>query len=560
MEYTVYIGIFFVILAGIAVKMAYDNQRLKKRIRKKISEDWDRPVDRTYEYEEYESISAFYRKFSKDNESIDDITWSDLEMDLIFKKMNRTYSSMGEEYLYYMLRTPIFKEKELAERNRIVEYFRTHKKEREELQFIFYKIGRTKKISVFEYMDRLLETKRESNFLHYGMDLLFILAVVSLLIFPQIGIVAVFVELSINVITYYRRKAEIEPYIIIMSHILRMLGGTDELEKINISQLSEYMERIREIKKKFSGFRKNAYLLIGANNMGGNLEDIILDYLRMLFHVDIIKFNSMHRKICESIQEISDLIVCMGQLEGAIAVAYFRNQQEGQYCIPKLKEQEKAGLRARNIYHPLILEPVKNSVDAEKGILITGSNASGKSTFLKTVAVNAILAQTIDTCLAEEYESSYFRIYSSMALKDNLLAKESYYIVEIKSLKRILEKLEGEYPVLCFVDEVLRGTNTVERIAASAQILKSFAKKGALSFAATHDIELTYMLKNYYDNYHFREEIKEGDILFNYCLYPGSSKTRNAIQLLSIIGYEDQVIEDAERTAKLFEEEGVWKL
>ena len=103
-------------------------------------------------------------------------------------------------------------------------------------------------------------------------------------------------------------------------------------------------------------------------------------------------------------------------------------------------------------------------------MLLTGSNASGKSTFLKSVALNAILAQTIYTVMADSYRAPYFRIYSSMALKDNLMGNESYFIVEIKSLKRIYESADEKVPMLCLIDEVLRGTNTVERIAASSQI------------------------------------------------------------------------------------------
>ena len=111
-----------------------------------------------------------------------------------------------------------------------------------------------------------------------------------------------------------------------------------------------------------------------------------------------------------------------------------------------------------------------------------------------------------------------------MALRDNLAGGESYYIVEIKALKRILDMTEQRTkentpPVLCFVDEVLRGTNTVERIAASSQILRSLSERGVLCFAATHDIELTELLKDYYTNYHFAEEICDGDVVFNYQLF-----------------------------------------
>ena len=148
-----------------------------------------------------------------------------------------------------------------------------------------------------------------------------------------------------------------------------------------------------------------------------------------------------------------------------------------------------------------------------------------------------------------------------MSLRDNIDSGESYYIVEIKALKRILEAVgKADRKVLCFVDEVLRGTNTVERIAASTQIMKSLTGNGILCFAATHDIEMTELLKDLYENYHFEEEVREGDIFFNYQLLPGKATTRNAIKLLEIMGYDAEIIEKASRQAEFFVESGVWKL
>jgi len=111
---------------------------------------------------------------------------------------------------------------------------------------------------------------------------------------------------------------------------------------------------------------------------------------------------------------------------------------------------------------------------------------------------------------------------------------------------------------LCFVDEVLRGTNTVERIAASTQVLKSLAGNNMCCFAATHDIELTSLLNDYYDNYHFEEEIRDGDIFFNYTLLDGKATTRNAIMLLEIMGYSPSIIEQARQQAEHFVASGIW--
>ena len=217
-----------------------------------------------------------------------------------------------------------------------------------------------------------------------------------------------------------------------------------------------------------------------------------------------------------------------------------------------------AGINAEDIYHPLIENPVTNPVFISKPLLVTGSNASGKSTYLKTIAINAIFAQTIATCLAKKYRSAVFNIFSSMALKDSVVHGESYYIAEIKSLKRIIERTEEDLQVLCVIDEVLRGTNTIERIAASSQVLRYLAEKKVLCIAATHDLELSEILGQIYDNCHFQEKYTGNNIEFDYTLYPGKSSTRNAIKLLGIMGFPAKVVKDAEKRAERFVEEGSW--
>ena len=173
--------------------------------------------------------------------------------------------------------------------------------------------------------------------------------------------------------------------------------------------------------------------------------------------------------------------------------------------------------------------------------------------------MNAIFAQTIHTVLADSYEGCYYQICSSMALRDNLIGGESYYIVEIRAIKRILDLAAEGGKVLCFVDEVLRGTNTVERIAASTEILKTLSGSNVLCFAATHDVELTDTLAAQYENYHFEEEIEDGDVKFNYRLLAGKATTRNAIKLLGMLGYADDMIENANRRAEVFLQTGQWR-
>ena len=286
----------------------------------------------------------------------------------------------------------------------------------------------------------------------------------------------------------------------------------------------------------------------------------------MVFHVDLMKFNNMLNVLREHVEDVDGLIAAVGYMETAVAVWIFRESLTNGWCCPEFtrgpaeKSARGERIELENGYHPLLDNPVKNSITAERGVLLTGSNASGKSTFLKTVAINAILAQTINTCAADGYRACFYRVYSSMALQDDLAGGESYYIVEIKALKRILDAAaSGEGRVLCFVDEVLRGTNTVERIAASNQILKSLGRTGIVCFAATHDIELTELLREDFDNYHFEEDVRDGDISFNYRLQAGKASSRNAIRLLELLGYDDRITDRASRQAERFLSTGSWK-
>ena len=258
-------------------------------------------------------------------------------------------------------------------------------------------------------------------------------------------------------------------------------------------------------------------------------------------------------------EEIYELVEAIGYIDAAISIGAFRESLQS-YCVPEFEEGKEVTLCIKDGYHPSISEPVGNSFLQKRGMLVTGSNASGKSTFLKMIAINAILAQTIHTCAASRYYGGLYKIYSSMALRDDLMAGDSYYIVEIKALKRIVDAAEeeSENPLLCFVDEVLRGTNTVERIAASAQIMDNLAQKGVYCFAATHDIELTHLLAEKYDNYHFEEDVKDGDVLFSYRLLDGRAQTRNAIKLLKVIGFSDEITECAEDRAQRFIRTGQW--
>lgn len=524
--------------------------------------EWGQVPTQEYSEKKREALRWYYGAHAQGKPQIDDITWNDLDMDEIFYLLNHTESSIGEEYLYALLRMPETDAEKLLERNTLIHFFAEHPEERMQMQQALAGLGKLRDVSIYEYLNRTEEITDTNNVGHVLCALGVPVSLGLCVMYPMTGIPLLVAVVFYNIFSYFKKKGEIGNYIQVLGYLLKILDFARETKKITAEELAGYTENIGKLNKELAAFKRGAFLLVSGSGFGGNVADVVMDYVRMLTHVDLIKFNSMIRQIRTKKESFDTMFSYIGLLDSTIAVASFRQcMEDSGICEPELSVWSGGDyvFQMENIYHPLVVEPVKNSIHATSGVLITGSNASGKSTFLKTVAINAILAQTVYTVLADSYQGNYFAVYSSMALRDNIMGQESYYIVEIKSLKRIMDAMNPKLPILCFVDEVLRGTNTLERIASSSMILKWIVQQNAVCFAATHDIELTHILEKMYTNYHFTESIVEGDVRFDYLLHGGRAVSRNAIKLLEVIGYSGEVTRQAKAMADGFLKDGVWE-
>lgn len=570
MEYIILVGVLLLFILLIMGKGYIDSKRSEKDFIKKLYENYGTAATREYKVGELdEHISMYYQKH-QEAQQIDNITWNDLHMDDVYYKLNYSHSAAGDEYLYYRLRTPWQDKEELDQFEKHVQYFMEHADERVAMQLQFAKLGRMGKYSLFEYLE-YLDTLGERNNIRYFLAILLVFFGIAMMFYSApIGVCVLLISLARNMMFYYKEQKEIEPYISSFHYILRLMEAAEKIGKEPIAEIEKERKELLSLCKAMEGFRRNSFIVLSGSRSGisvsSNPLEVIFDYARMIFYLDLIKFNQMLRMVREHLPEIDKMVTMAGSLETVIVTGEYRSYLQGEYCIPKLLsglEDTECCLKMEQMYHPLLDNPVKNDIEVKRGILLTGSNASGKSTFLRAVALNAVLAQTLHTCMASAYEGSMFRIYSSMSLQDDLESGDSYYMVEVKSIRRILmqvkEAEQNGKRVLCFVDEVLRGTNTVERIAASTQILTALAKEHAVCFAATHDLELTKLLGSVYDNYHFEEEIIEDDIFFPYRIQRGPAVSRNAIALLKMLGYEETLVKNAEAMAETFLQTGEWQ-
>ena len=505
-----------------------------------------------------DEVLSIIKEYTQSKEClIDEITWNDLNMDDVFQKINHTWSFAGEDYLYYLMHVPVNSKKDWKDQEELIRYYQEHERERIELQMLFAKIGKYHSASIYSYICRSIEMNTHTPLVHYLCPIALAIAIGSLFFNPAEGVGFLILVVITNIGLYFSKRRAIENSMQALQYFLNLQKVAGDILKKKLVVNEYYREMLQKdytSVKKYLGWTT---MLKPADWGNQSLEEIILDYFRLVTHLDNILFYRCMRRLKQNMNAVENLITTMGFLESIIAIGSLRKALP-YYCVPEFSEGRQ--LEIQDAYHPLIEEPIANSICAEKGILITGSNASGKSTFLKTVAINAIMAQGLHTCAANIYRGSWCHIFSSMALRDNIYQGESYFIAEIKALKRILEAKDENLPVLCFVDEVLRGTNTVERIAASTQVLREFQRRNILCFAATHDIELTFLLENEFENYHFQEQIQDGEVLFDYRLYKGRSNSRNAIRLLELLGYETDIVEGANEMVARFLQNGKWSL
>ena len=565
--------IFAVIIAGIAVASAASKGNRNRIEEEKTKDNWGKFQENEYTSEELENISSYYKLIREDSFFVDDITWNDLDMDRLYGMMDISRSSIGREYLYKTLRMPEFDLQKIKEFDDSAEWIDLNDKTRYAAQSKLERLGFVKNFSFADHIDAVQNLKPIGSGISILLDVLLAAAILFMIFVnaPAGIIIAVGIAL-VSTAVYFKKKPAIEPYFFSMSQVSRMVRTAWDLKDIKgdlknaphslrkaVSDTERYSESLR-------GCIKGDWLIADSRSTGSPGE-VFMNYIRMFTHVDILHYNRAIPRMHGKKKEITGLYESFGYLETLICVASFRDALKF-YSFPELYDtdpENESSFELTDVIHPMIEDAVPNSIRIEKGdgkdILITGSNASGKSTFLKSVALNAILSQSIATSTSRSYKAPLYRIYSSMSLKDDLAARGSYYMVEIQSLKRIIDAAADDTgaPVICFVDEVLRGTNTVERIAASSAILENMSRMKALTFAATHDIELTYLLDKDYANYHFREEMTDSGVEFSYKILEGPATTRNAIALLDNLGYDKEIIEKAKARAESFMKTGIWR-
>lgn len=534
---------------GVLIYLMYcNNIQRKRKIFNKISNSFGE-MPKNYEDEvDIKFLKDFYKarkENENESESIDELTWNDLDMDNVFKRVNYTNTTLGEAYLYKNLREVKFNKEQWEELEKLIEILSKNEKLRNEIQYSLLSIGKLNDVKVFNFIYRPQFNKIQGYIKYPILSVGFIVSILLCFINSKLGGVLAAIFFCANILFYQSAKTVLEDNFKVMNYLINNVLVAEKLLKINQNGFKEYKETLKNLLKKCNDLnkvKKYSYTLVRKNATALLDSDLVLEYVKMFFMVDIIAYHNISAIMSKNKDKFTEIYDFIGMLDFALSVTYYR-ESLAEFSKPEFIEGEY--IEIKDIYHPLIKDPIKNSIIIDNSIIFTGSNASGKSTFIKAIALNCILSQGLNTALCSSYKCKISKVVTSMAIRDDIMEGDSYFVAEIKSLKRLLDSLSGEVRVLAFVDEILKGTNTIERIAASASILDNAKMSKAKILVATHDMELTEMLQDEYDNYHFREIVTDKDVLFDYKLHKGPSKTRNAIKLLKTMDFDEEVVNTA---------------
>lgn len=518
------------------------------QLRQRIRREWGQyPYHGRYDSEE--SLKAAWQNekaFRSFQSEIDDLTWYDLDMWSVFLALNNTGSSVGSEALYQQLRNYDLTEQGALEE--LVRFFEANPKMREEIQYRFKQLGKQDSNQSKYYLAEGSKQRLGNFWLYILLGLLPLLSILVTIFVPTIGIAILVGSILLNSLVYWTQKFRLETELTVMRYLVQTLVLGQHLSKL----ATPLQEAIATKARPFKGIEKLAF----SFRVKGNSEaEIFFEGLNMIFMLPLISYNFILDRISKHNQAAVDLWELMGRLEVAIAILNFRTYMP-ETCLPEFRDGQ---VSASDLYHPLLTDPVTNPVDWQRDTLVTGSNASGKSTYVKSIAIGCILAQTINTVPATAFRMQPGYVLSSMAVEDDLFEGDSYFVAEIKSIKRLLDQVGTGQRCYCFIDEILKGTNTIERIAASASVVSWLAQYPSLAFVATHDIELTEILKNTCDNLHFEESVTdENGITFDYLVKDGPATSRNAIALLKVMAYPESLVTDAQNEAAYFDRYRTW--
>lgn len=344
--------------------------------------------------------------------------------------------------------------------------------------------------------------------------------------------------LSRNTVKPYAQLSGIVKEIAALQQLVQWM----EAKKFNASLLKQLQEEMKTGEDKAANEIKRLKIILDRFDLRSSIVGVLFFNSFLLWDVrQMIALNEWRRK---NKKQVAKWFSMVAEVEVVNSLATLHFNKPG-WSFPEFTNVHFT-LDGKEIGHPLIPEEarVNNDFDLEgtaKIGLVTGSNMAGKSTFLRSLGVNIVLAQMGAPVCAKSMLLSPVGLMSSMRIADNLAENTSTFYAELKKLKTIIEAVNRHEPVFILLDEILRGTNSMDRHKGSEALIAQLIKQNAVAVIATHDVELAKLEEQYpqsIENYHFDVQVEGEELYFDYKLKQGVCTSLNASILMKKIGIE----------------------
>lgn len=512
-----------------------ERKYLDRKLLESLNENWGKGHCTDDEKLAFDGWRKYYQT------PIDDITSSDLNLKMLFAKMNNAITVPGVHLLYHLLHQPEDFDK-INERKEMIQKFQNDLDYRKRVQKRLIDLGKNLGEGVSKLLHEELTAPIASQW-RYILQVLALPIALGIAFFqPVLGLIMVMLSLIYNVNTYFKLKRQISIYSNAFIYVRSIIVTAKQL-------IDDKVITDPDVIKAYADSKPFANGLVFSSSSSMSLElSLVYDYLNIVFLIDPIRFNNTLHRFKRDLTCLKTLYYAIGEIDATMCMANYQESLEHS-CTPAFVDTKRT-LVMHDGFNPLVAKCVSNSVTLENdGALITGSNMSGKSTFLRTVGLNVLMAQTCTFAPSRSLSLSKMHVISSISLQDNIEIGDSYYLSEAKAIKRMIEALDDHSTSLLLIDEIFNGTNRRERVAAAEAILKHFKTKSCIPFVATHDLEITDKIDSGYQKFYFKESVQDDDIHFNYHLNVGVTTTHNALEILRLIGYPSTIYEESKRYA-----------
>ncbi|MFD2573129.1 DNA mismatch repair protein MutS [Spirosoma soli] len=503
------------------------------------------------EFFDLDKIERYFRLSDKESvyQVISDKTFQDLDMNEVFMFVDRTSSKVGQQFLYHTVRT-IPDDRLQSERfEKLINRIERTPGLKDTILLELSTLNSPNAYSVVSLFLRDQVQKPKWFWVIKALSFTSLCVVLLSIGFPQ-ALLLLLPLLAVNFLIHYWNKNNLYQYVGSIPQLARMNQAAKEISNYEVNdELSPgirlSIDAIDRLGAQMSLFKLEAKL----QSEIGLIVDYALELVKALFLLEPLVFFNVLEKINVKRTEIEAVYRYVGEIDVAMSIRFLREQLPF-FCLPTLTADKKQ-LTALDAYHPLIDQSVPNSISlVDHSALLTGSNMSGKTTFIRTIGINALMAQTLNTCFAKQWRMPRLKIHSAIRISDDLLSAKSYYFDEVLTIKTLLDQSQTAEGHLFLLDELFKGTNTVERIASGKAVLSYLNQKANLVFVSTHDLELAELVKDSFQLFHFTEIVEEGTVLFDYTLKKGNLTHTNAIRILELNQYPTEVTDEATQLAR----------